>query len=142
MPIRNQNFTKLQKFSKVTEAKERLLSEAAKLGNALRTSNVFQDFAAAQHAADISARVRQARQQLFEARAKVQEAMQNLGDVASAVKHFNSTQAELQSLPEIKKLFASQQELLSLFEFIAAQISEASGVDFVDACRVSGGCCG
>ncbi len=122
--------------------KEALLSEAAHLGSAVRASKVFQDFVTAQHAADISAKVRQARQQLFEARARVQNAMQNLGDVASAVHHFQSAQAELQSLPELKKLFASQQELLSLFEFLAAQISQASGVDFVDACRVSSGCCG
>lgn len=126
---------------KATTAEE-VLSVAAKLGRTLHDAPAFRQFVTAQREADSSESVRRARRQLLEARVQVQQAMQNLGDVSSAVNRFHAAQAELQSLPEVKKLFASQQELIVLFEFLATQITEASGVDFVEACRGSGGCCG
>lgn len=122
---------------------EELLEAAAGLGRQLRYSEEYRSFVAAQQEAEASANVRAAQWRLRQAQHAVRQAMQIKGDVAAAVTKFQSAQAEFQTLPEIERLLASQQQLIELLEYIAARLSEASGIDFVQACGPpAGGCCG
>lgn len=120
---------------------EALLSAAAELGQQLRNSDEFRSFVAAQQEAETSPRVRAARQQLLKARAAVLEARENNGDVAGAIQSFQLVRGQLQALPEIGRLFTCERQLLGLLEFVARELSDGSGVDFVRACAPVGGCC-
>ena len=122
---------------------EALLTAAAALGRQLRYSEEYRSFVAAQQEAEASANVRAAQWRLAQAQQAVRQARQTKGDVAAAFTRFQSAQAEFQTLPEIERLIAAQLRLIELLEYVATRLSEASGVDFVQACgQPTGGCCG
>ncbi len=125
-----------------TLAEESLFSEAIAFGQGLRDCPEYLGYLRAREGVEGSGTVRRLQEELLDARRAVQRAMNGEADISALLRTLQSKQQQMENLPEMKRYVQAQQQLLDLFESIARQISDAAGVDFVEACPVSGGCCG